>query len=157
MSGRLVTAALVTFVLALAVPFKASAQTKTGSGYAVYVPHGEMVQEFSSGSTVVRFSQQGFSLADEPDDPLNMVSFDCAGVTAMTSAGQTSHGHCDGVTTDGDTYSLWWRGDDTGGDWGFIAGTGKYSGINGGGTYQPVAEWPDGKNVVRWTSEWALQ
>jgi hypothetical protein len=156
MSGKLVTAALVIFVLALAVPFDASAQT-SGSGIAVYVPHGEMVQEFSGGSTVVRFSQQGFSLADDPNDPLHMVSFDCAGVTAMTAAGQTSHGHCDGVNTDGDTYSLWWRGDDTGGDWGFIAGTGKFSGINGGGTYQPAAEWPDGKNAVRWTSEWALQ
>lgn len=157
MSGRLVTAALATFVLALAVPFHAPAQVNTGSGYAVYVPHGQMVQEFSGGNTVLRFSQQGFSLADDPNDPLNMVSFDCAGVTAMSASGQTSHGHCDGVDTDGDTYSLWWRGDDTGGDWGFIAGTGKFSGINGGGTYQPVAEWPDGKNVVRWTSEWAMQ
>ncbi len=157
MNSKLVTPALGVLALMLAVPLEAYAQTTSGSGYAVYVPHGEIVQEFSGGSVVARFSQQGFSLADDPNDPLHMVSFDCSGVTAMTASGQASHGHCDGVNTDGDTYSLWWRGDETGGDWGFIAGTGKYSGINGGGTYRPVAEWPDGKSAVRWTSEWALQ
>ncbi len=157
MSGRFVTAALATCVLALAVPPDASAQVRTGSGYAVYVPHGQTVQEFSGGTSVVRFFQQGFSLADDPDDPLHMVSFDCSGITAASSAGQMSHGHCDGINTDSDTYSLWWRGDETGGDWGFIAGTGKYAGINGGGTYQPIAEWPDGRSAVRWTSEWSLQ
>ena len=157
MSSRLVTAALGPLVLALAIPPSASAQGNTGAGYAVYVPHGETVQGFDGGKTVVRNSQQGFSLADDPQDPLHMISFDCTGITAMSASGQMSHGHCDGVSLEGDTYSLWWRGDETGGDWGFIAGTGKYSGINGGGTYRPVASWPDGRSAVRWTSEWALQ
>lgn len=161
MRRQLCAGLAVACVLALTVVSEAQAQRRvSGGGYALFVPHGAVSMEMPDGSTIERSASQGHTVADDPNNPLQLVSFDCNGLYITPAGGSAptwASGHCDGVDRDGHAYTLWWRGDANGGEWGFIAGTGKFADVKGGGTYTPAAAWPDGKTVTRWEGNWTMK
>ncbi len=137
----------------------AEAQTQvSGGGLAMYVPHGSTVSENADGGTTARWAVRGFVTADDKDDPLYMINFDCTGLTVTGTDGSVAaSGLCNGIDDDDDTYSLWWRGGAEGGEWEYFAGTGKFDGMVGGGTYSNVHTWGDGKYIVRYDGTWTMQ
>lgn len=145
----------VALVFAITAATTAIAQTEvSGGGLAFFIPHG-MTEAEADGGSIARWASRGFVTSDDPDNPLNMVNFDCTGMNSTAADGTvTASGMCNGVDGDNDAYSLWWTGDGVGGDWGFFSGTGKFANAEGGGTHQQIHTWGDGKYVVRWEGTW---
>ena len=48
---------------------------------------------------------------------------------------------------------LWWANDADGSTWGVFAGTGKYEGATGGGTWEFGELWPDGEIQNNWRGD----
>ncbi len=138
----------------IAVP--SSAQEIKGSGRNMFVP--EVVETFtlSDGTTVNRVSFKGFINADDPSNPLREASMVCSGtaVVAKDGAPIRSAGTCDSVDGDGDVAFYWWRSDASGGRWGFMGGTGKWTTVEGGGTYAPSTQYKDGRQTNTWKGTW---
>ncbi len=95
--------------------------------------------------------------AADPANPLNLASMTCSGVAVLGADGAEtrSAGTCDSVDADGDMAFYWWRHDGSGtGSWGFLGGTGKWTGVEGGGTYKPAYTWIDGRMGNTWEGSW---
>jgi len=60
------------------------------------------------------------------------------------------------IDASGSVAWIWYRGNATGGSWGFINGSGKFEGIMGGGTYNIVLGWEDGKQINTWEGTWEI-
>ena len=74
-----------------------------------------------------------------------------------TGRGTVVSGHCDGVDADGDVWTIWYGGDEDGGDWGYMGGTGKFEGIEGGGTFSAESQWSDGRGINSWEGKYTLR
>ena len=99
----------------------------------------------------------GFITADDPSNPLRLASMTCAGTAVTTKDGKPirSAGTCDSVDAQGDVAFYWWRADEkNGGRWGFLGGTGKWTNVEGGGTYEPTFKWKDGREGNNWKGTW---
>ncbi len=64
---------------------------------------------------------------------------------------------CGGVDADGDVWTIWYGGDEDGGDWGYMGGTGKFEGIKGGGTFSAESQWSDGRGINSWEGTYTLR
>lgn len=134
-----------------------SAQEVKGSGTNMFAP--KVVESFSlpDGTTANRIFFPGFITADDPSSPLRLASMTCAGTTITTKDGKPirSAGTCDSVDAQGDVAFYWWRSDEkSGGRWGFLGGTGKWTNVEGGGTYEPTFQWKDGRMGNNWKGTW---
>jgi hypothetical protein len=131
-------------------------QKVTGSGQGFYVPKTTTTYKLADGRSVQQASSAGTLTAAQPDNALNMNSQDCDGTTVLSADGKTGtgSGYCVNFDKDGDAAWMWWRGDLTGGTWGFVDGTGKFKGVDGGGTWKTARQWPDGKFVNSWEGTW---
>lgn len=100
---------------------------------------------------VVHYHQVTF--ADQPGHPLDNTIADCVGLYRFSKddAVESASGSCFGRDADGDGTSFWWRLEAQGtadcptmcGVWGYYAGSGKFDGISGGGTWQQTTVFPD--------------
>jgi len=134
-----------------------SAQDVKASGTNMFVP--KVVESFSlaDGSKASRVFFSGFITADDPANPLRLSSMTCSGTTIDAKDGKPvrSAGTCDSVDAQGDVAFYWWRADEkNGGRWGFLGGTGKWSNVEGGGTYDPAFQWKDGRQGNTWKGSW---
>lgn len=104
------------------------------------------------GRTVTRQVSKGTAIADDPNTPLSLASQNCMFTTVTAADGKTfsSGGLCDGIDKDGDVYWAIGKADQNGSKWHYLGGTGKFEGLEGGGTYQLALEWPDGKVLATW-------
>ncbi len=154
-----VAACIVLAVLAVGAP-TSSAQEIKGSGVNVFVPKINESFMLADGTTANRMTFTGFIRADDPANPLGLSSMSCAG-TAIMRKDQTevrSAGSCDSVDKDGDVALYWWRHDEkSGGHWGFLGGTGKWTNAEGGGTYEPAYQWKDGRTGNTWQGSWKMK
>ena len=156
LAGGLAAAAL----MSLATVSSAAAQQQlSGGGYAYFIRDASPM-ELPDGRSVIRYTDRGFLSADDPNNPFHRVNFDCSGTVAMAAGGESGvmGGTCNGLDSDGDVYTLWWKGEDlTDGTWGFMNGSGKWEGIEGGGTFSTGLTWDDGKVINRWDGEWTMK
>jgi hypothetical protein len=149
-----VAGVLFACVAVLASP--AQAADVTASGRNMFV--NKVLESFKlpDGTVASRVLSSGFITADDPRNPLALAAMTCMG-TSVTR-GETmvrGAGTCDSLDADGDVAFFWWRSDDKGGGhWGFLEGTGKWSGVEGGGTYAPGPAWKDGRNSNVWKGTW---
>jgi hypothetical protein len=146
------------FVL-LAAGFATTAQAQqTGSGTATYVPAKIKKMELPDGTMLERSHLRTVVVADDPAVPFHMSTQDCLGTNILDAEGNllTGRGYCDGVDGDGDVWWIWWNNGPTGGDWGFMGGTGKYEGITGGGTTTFEGATPDSRLVITWEGSWEV-
>ena len=112
--------------------------------------------DLPNAGTVQRTKSSGMFATEDPENALNLNSATCIGTTVMDADGNemSGAGYCDGVDADGDTWILWWDDSGTGGDWGFLAGTGKFAGIEGGGTWQEDFVAADGHITNTFEGTW---
>ncbi len=110
-------------------------------------------------SRSARISLKAIILADDPSNPLNLTEHDCLGGFILGPDGDTGNGagFCDGIDKDGDVYFMWYRNDGADRRWGFLGGTGKFDGVDGGGTTEVIGGAPDGRAVVKWQGKWTMK
>jgi hypothetical protein len=113
----------------------------------------------SQGHVLMRVVQSGVIFADDPASPIDRTATTCTGSMVMDTTGQATvvSGHCDGVNADGDVWTIWYAGDQDGGDWGYMGGTGKFEGIKGGGTFSAEVQWSDGRGINSWEGTYTLR
>jgi hypothetical protein len=142
-------------VLVLAVP-TLRAQEVHGSGSNMFIPKVLQSFELPDGTTANRMTYKGFMSDQNPSSPLHLASMVCEGTTINAKDGTQMRGagYCDSVDAQGDVAFYWWRGDGKGGNWGFMGGTGKWSNVEGGGTYEASYLWKDGRFANNWKGSW---
>jgi len=69
-------------------------------------------------------------------------SYECVGVAAIISGKYTHSGYCDGKDKDGSKWFGSFTSNGAQGQWTFISGTGKWKGVQGGGTNQTLGQTP---------------
>ncbi len=156
---QLVSLAAMVFTSFVAVTTAAAQRQLSGGGYAYFIRDASSM-ELPDGRSIIRYMDRGFLSADDPKNPFHRVNFDCSGTVAMAAGGGTGvmAGTCNGIDSDGDVYTLWWKGDDlTGGTWGLMNGSGKFEGIKGGGTFGTGLTWTDQKVINRWDGTWTMK
>ena len=127
--------------------------------HSLFNPGATNEFDLPNGGRVVETVSSGFTLMGDTGDPLHMSSLDCDGTTEFDADGNIVQGggFCTLTDKDHDAYWTWWAMDADGGTWGVFAGTGKYEGATGGGTWEVSEEWPDGKFENIWRGEIILK
>lgn len=92
--------------------------------HSLLTPGASNEFDLPNGGHVVEASWSGFNIMGDVSDSLHMSNNDCHGIT-----------------------------ESDGGTWGVFAGTGKYEGATGGGTWDSGKQWPDGKADNNWRGE----
>ncbi len=123
--------------------------------HGLFNPGATHAFDLPNGGRVEKVAASGFNLMADTSDPLHMSITDCTGTNEFDADGNTvqSGGVCVTADKDHDAYWLWWAMDADGGTWGVFAGTGKYEGASGGGTWEYGEQWPDGKFETNWRGE----
>ena len=113
--------------------------TGSGSGFASGTWKGYPLEE---GTQFVTWEQKGVSLSDDPKSPFHNMSQNCAGVQLWNKGIGTTFGYCIGLAPDGDKTLFEVKQENLKpgpglkkGTYKYIGGTGKFSGIEGGGEY----------------------
>ena len=151
--------AAAAFLLLATVSGAKGGQKVTGSGHAFRVPKASETYKLSDGRSVQQESDAGYLMAAQPDNPLNMNTQNCSGTMIASADGKTGtgSGYCISFDSDGDAAWMWWRGDLDGGTWGFMDGTGKFKGVDGGGTWKTKQRSADGKFIDTWEGTWQMK
>jgi hypothetical protein len=144
-------------VLLLASSAEAQAGKKvTASGSGFYIRKGKDSFKLPGDRRVEQEGSEGYLTTTQSDNPLNLASQNCTGTTITSKDGKTGtgSGYCVLFDAAGDAAWTWFRGDLDAGSWGFIDGTGKFKGIEGGGTWKTTQRSPDGKYINSWDGSW---
>lgn len=148
-----------TMVLLLSLTTGSPAQERSHSGDFAFMTTASEEMPLSDGQVLMRVVQSGMVFADDPASPIDRTATTCTGSTVMDATGRATvvSGHCDGVDADGDVWTIWYGGDEDGGDWGYMGGTGKFEGIEGGGTFSAESQWSDGRGINSWEGTYTLR
>lgn len=111
--------------------------------------------DLPNGGHVEQAAWYGFAIMGDESDPLHLSNEDCNGTTEFDADGNTvqAGGFCTLADKDHEAVWVWWAIDGNEGTWGVYAGTGKYEGATGGGTWEWGKVWPDGKVDNIWRGE----
>jgi hypothetical protein len=96
----------------------------------------------AGGVTIVASVTRGMADSVAPGGPFDKTTFECRGVTNASKAGVDYNSRCTFVDADGHKVVGATAGTAQGWTWKFLAGTGKWEGIEGGGTGKSVAQYP---------------
>lgn len=149
--------AVATVFLLITAP-GSQAQERSDSGNFTFGITSSEEMALGNGQTLIRTVQSGMVFAADPASPMNQTATTCSGSSVM-AAGEAivGVGYCDSVDQDGDVWTAWYASDQSGGNWGFMSGTGKFEGVEGGGTFGSVAQWPDGRGINSWEATYTLR
>lgn len=120
----------------------------------------EDVQVLPDGRTLARNKQIGFTFDKDPNNPVHGAASTCMGSVVSEAEGGnwSGSGICEEIDSDMDVIWSWWEGNQDGGTWGYIRGTGKFEGVTGGGTWKmPTQIFPDGRAVGSFTGTMELR
>jgi hypothetical protein len=145
-------------VLFLALATGSPAQEQSHSGDFAFVTTSSEEMSLNDGTVLTRVVQSGVVIADDSSSPIDRTATTCTGSTVMDASGSATviSGHCDGVDGDGDVWTIWYGGNQDGGDWGYMGGTGKFDGIKGRGTFSAESQWADGRGINSWEGKYTL-
>ncbi len=129
----------------------------TTNGGNALMPNVLSTVDLPDGNMLVHAMSSGFSWTNEDNVVGGNGSLECSGFTTVSPDGVQldGSGTCEGLDTDGDVWRLWWSGG-TEGEFGFTGGSGKYAGINGGGTWKLQSQFADGKAMNEWDGTWTI-
>ena len=132
--------------------------------YATYTLSEDLQQNADGTSTMLAHYHQ-ISFADDPSHPVDNTSSMCVGKFNIDSDGSmtAASGSCFSTDADGDGLTFWWRMTGGGtaecpdacGEWGYVAGDGKFSGIQGNGTWERTVLFSDG-GAGTWEGSYTL-
>ncbi len=92
--------------------------------------------------TILAGVTRGIADSVAPGGPFDKTSFECRGVTNASKAGVDYNSRCVFVDADGHKVVGTNVGTAQGWTWKFLGGTGKWEGIEGGGTGKSIAQYP---------------
>lgn len=123
---------------------------KEGSGTEMHVASGKLkMLALEEGTAIISWKQKGVMLSDSGDGPFHNMSENCVGVILYEKGVGSGHGYCIGLAPDGDKilFEVTQENMSPGpglkkGKFRYIAGTGKFAGIQGGGEYSQYAVRP---------------
>jgi hypothetical protein len=143
-------------ILAFAFPVVLTATTahaRDCSGYNTHVLISAEVTEPAKGHSLMTFRNHDMLVTNDPKHILNMAMGECAGTMLTTPDGKMAGaGYCLRRDNDGDTQSIDWiwpKGAERG-TWKSTGGTGKFAGLEGGGTWAQVASDGGKMGINRW-------
>lgn len=141
------TVAIGVLSVVASTPAAEAAQKVEVQGTGLYVTSLVRTTTLPDGNTVQEISNQGFLVAKDSGSPLHLNNQDCRGTSLVDAKGtiRTQTGYCTGTDSAGNMHWMWFSGDASGGRWGILAGTGKFEGAKGSGTYTSGVLSPDGK------------
>jgi hypothetical protein len=92
--------------------------------------------------TILASVTRGMADSVAPGGPFDKTTFECRGVTNASKAGVDYNSRCTFVDADGHKVVGTNVGTAQGWTWKFLGGSGKWEGIEGGGTGKLVAQYP---------------
>jgi len=93
-------------------------------------------------TTILATHGRGISDSNTPGGAFDRQTYECRGVMDASKAAVEFTGRCTFVDMDGHKALGTYAGNPTGWTWKFLSGTGKYEGIEGGGTTKPIKQYP---------------
>ena len=157
MNGTRIIVGVATVCIALlgVTPQLQAQQKLMGKGYVTYTPVSSETIELADGSMLMRNTNTGMIVGQSQKNPFDQSAQTCSGSYLVAADGSTrAAGYCEGMDAAGDVWWIWWSGTAEGGNWGILGGTGKFKGLEGGGTYSPQPPYPDGKFINNWEGSW---
>lgn len=144
--------------MALVVAFGVTisqAKEEKGSGRGMYTAKEVDSMKLADGTTVRNTHDNGFITGNEPGNPFDGTCHDCFATEILAADGSMIQrkGHCVGFDPNGSTWTISF-GEGKPGHWTIIGATGKYKGMEGGGTFDLKQRWPDGRYFITWDGTW---
>lgn len=135
------------------------AEEITGSGTVTYLTKVISKSKLADGNSLNNMFMKGMVIASDENVPVHLSRQDCTGATIVAPTGEQLEGagSCNGLDRDGDIWWIWWRNTSESRLWGFLGGTGKYQGVEGGGTTEVLSAAPDGRVAVTWQGKWVMK
>jgi len=93
-------------------------------------------------TTLLAVHIRGLSDSNTPGGAFDRQTYECRSVMNAAKPGAEFTGRCTFVDMDGHKALGTFTGSSAGWTWTFLAGTGKYEGIEGGGTTKPLKQYP---------------
>ncbi len=93
-------------------------------------------------TSVLATHARGLSDSNVPGGAFDRQTYECRSVMNASKSGAEFAGRCTFVDMDGHKALGTFTGKPAGWTWTFLAGTGKYEGIEGGGTTKPLKAYP---------------
>jgi hypothetical protein len=140
--------------------FDVGAQTSgSGGGTLTFGQNTPEVVELGGGRSMLRTSNSGAYVADDPASPFHLATQDCRGTVVLTASGDPvgNRGYCDCVDADGDMFWISYANNLDTGSWEILGGTGKFDGMQGAGSVEFLLNLPDGRLVLAWDGSWTMQ
>jgi hypothetical protein len=133
----------------------AIADDRTVGGYVAYIPDHTKEIVLPDGRKLVHTTLRGVLIEDDPKSPIHLLSQDCAGTDLIGSDGtpQQIGGACAAIDSDGDIMRISYLNTPPNGTWHYTGGTGKFAGVEGGGTSEVIALGPDGRFTLRYQGQ----
>ena len=130
----------------------------TGGGTLTFGQNSPEIVELADGRSLLRTSNSGVYVADDPTGPFHLATQDCRGtvVIGTDDSPPINRGYCDCVDADGDVWWISYTNNLDTGSWRILGGTGKFAGMEGGGSTEFLLNLPDGRLVLRWDGSWEM-
>ena len=140
-------------------PTVLSAMAYEAGGSATYIVTDSESTTHPDGTVTVIQTSKSVVVCDDETVPFHLGSQTAVGTLVMDADGNllTTAGYLHTVDPDGDVMYIWWQGIEGGSEWGFMSGSGKYEGMEGGGTSKLISMQPDGSQVIRWHGKWTMK
>lgn len=100
------------------------------------------VIDSAGGTTILAMHARGLSDSMTPGGAFDNQTYECRSVANASKTGVEFTGRCTFVDMDGHKALGAFSGNPKGWTWKFLSGTGKYEGIEGGGTTKPLKQYP---------------
>ncbi|MDH4094429.1 MAG: hypothetical protein OEV81_06520 [Betaproteobacteria bacterium] len=131
-------------VLALAAAFVGGSALAQEKPYEIKVCSTTEVTviDRAGETTILASVSRGIADSVKPGGAFDKTTFECRGVTNASKAGLDYNSRCTFVDADGDRVVGATAGHAKGWNWKFLGGTGKWEGIEGGGTGKSTGAYP---------------
>ena len=110
-----------------------------------------IIQKAEDGATTMLIRSTGTNTILNPAQIAGTMWQHCTGFwTVNADKSGSGSGNCYSLDADGDQWIVSWQGDNAGGTWAHVSGTGKYANQNGGGNWKYGARFADGIGLTPW-------
>ncbi|MDH4172583.1 MAG: hypothetical protein OEV97_02435 [Betaproteobacteria bacterium] len=138
------SAILSTRVVAIAVAVACAPVFAQEQSYEIKVCSATEVTviDRAGETTILASVARGIADSVKPGGAFDKTTFECRGVTNTSKTGLDYNSRCTFVDADGDRVVGATAGHAKGWNWKFLGGTGKWEGIQGGGTGKSIGAYP---------------
>ena len=145
------TLALAALASTFLCPAISQAKEYTTSGTGTYVQMASEPTQLANGTVAIHTMSKGVLICDDENDPIHLATQDVAATMIYDVNGNLikGMGYADGITRDGDVFTISWVTNEKGNTWEYIEGTGLFEGVKGGGTTVNLVIHPDMRQVIR--------